>query len=374
MIELLFLACGICALVVVYPYTIYLFVLKRLKTKPVTSQQGYRASATLVFCAYNEAANLPEKLDNIAQLKVRYPDLEILAYDDKSSDQTLALLTSRPDLLRVLQGPGRAGKAHGMKRLVQESLGDIIIFTDANVLLDLDAIDNLIAYYADDSVGGVCGSLHYLGEDSSATAAVGSAYWRLEEQIKAEESRTGSVMGADGSIFSLRRSLYPEFPDSVLDDLTVSMTAVFAGKRLMKAEDVIAYERIVANRGDEFSRKIRIATRAFHTHLYLRPHLRRMRAIDRFKYASHKILRWFGGGFVVLGGLSFLTALGMISPLLGLAALAVGSLTVLVGSRIKGGALAATMEILIALMATQWGVLRAISGKTQILWTPAASR
>ena len=77
---------------------------------------------------------------------------------------------------------------------------------------------------------------------ASPTAKVGALYWRLEEATKALESRTGSVMGGDGSIFSIRRSLYPDFPDSVLDDLTVSMSPVFAGKRLIRADDVIAFE------------------------------------------------------------------------------------------------------------------------------------
>ena len=374
MVNILLFISLLCVVLLIYPYFVYPLFLKTLPTRPLAVHDGHQASVTLVFCAYNEAANLPQKLDNIAQLKARYSDLEVLAYDDKSSDETLELLTARPELLRVIQGPGRKGKAHGMKHLAREATGEIMIFTDANVLLDLDAIDNLIAYYADETVGGVCGSLHYLGEDASATAAVGSAYWRWEEQLKAAESRTGSVMGGDGSIFSLRRALYPDFPDSVLDDLTVSMAAVFAGKRLLKVEDVIAYEHLVASRGDELARKIRIATRAFHTHLYLRPQLRQMSAVDRFKYISHKILRWFGGGFVVLGMLCFVVILVAISPILGLGALAVSGLPVLVGLRVRSGPIASVMEIVIALMATQWGVLRAMRGKTQTLWTPAASR
>src|SRR3546814_6771444 len=100
-----------------------------------------------------------------------------------------------------------------------------------------------------------------MGDGESATASVGSLYWRIEERLKDEESRTGNVLGADGSIFSIRRALYPEFPDSVLDDLTVSMAVVFAGRRLVKAKDVIARERLVAGRGDEYRRKVRIAAR-----------------------------------------------------------------------------------------------------------------
>ncbi len=361
-------------LFLIYPYVIYPSILSHMKSVPIARNEGHRLSVSLVFCAYNEEAQIPEKIKNIVKLRERYPDLEVLAYDDNSSDETLALLQERPDLLRVIAGSGRTGKAHGMKLLAREANGEIIVFTDANVLLEEQAINNLMAYFADPEVGGVCGSLQYVGESASATAAVGSAYWRLEERIKSEESRTGSVMGGDGSIFSLRRALYPTFPDSVLDDMTVSMSAVFAGKRLIKAGDVIAYERLVASRRDEVARKVRIATRAFHTHLFLRPQLRRMTAKNKFKYVSHKFLRWFGGGFFLLGLFCFILVVFLASTWLALVALLFVTSVAALGWTSKKGKLASLIDTIIALLATQWGVVLAMLGHTRTTWTPAASR
>lgn len=364
----------LCGLAVIYPYVIYGRILARIPTKPLHPKPGHKCSATLVFCAYNEAASLPEKLANIAALKARHPDLEVLAFDDGSSDGSLALMQAHPELLTVIAGGGRNGKAHGMKLLAARATGEIMIFTDANVTLREDAIEAVMAWYADPQVGGVCGALTYLGADSSATAAVGSRYWRLEEKLKSEESRTGNVMGADGSIFSIRRALYPTFPDTVLDDLTVSMSAVFAGQRLIKVEDVVAYEGVVAQRSDEIARKIRIAARAFHTHDFLRPKLAKMGRLDKFKYGSRKMLRWFGGGFLVLGALFMLLAALLVSPLLaGLYALALIAVVV-AGLRGEKGPLASIMEIVIALIATQVGVFRAMRGQTFAVWNPAKSR
>lgn len=358
----------------VYPYIIYPFILKALPSLPIRRDPGYDCSATLVFCAYNEGAVMPEKLRNIEELKARHPDLEVLAFDDGSSDDTFAQMQARPDLLTAIQGGGRNGKAHGMKRLAGMATGDIMIFTDANVLLDKDAIDNLRAWYVDPEVGGICGTLRYIGAESSATASVGDAYWRLEEYLKKEESRTGNVMGADGSIFSLRRALYPEFPDSVLDDLTVSMAAIFAGKRLLKVDDVVAYERLVAARSEEFARKVRIAARAFHTHLYLRPQLVGMSRMDKFKYGSRKLVRWFGGLFLCLSVLSAVFLGALISPFLGLAMLVALVLAIVIAPRFKTGPVSTVTEIILALMATLMGVWRAMKGQTVVTWSPAKSR
>lgn len=363
-----------CLLAVIYPYLVYPLLLSLMPSAEVAKTGPRPQSVSLLFCAYNEGTALRDKLENIKLLKQHWDGLEVLAYNDGSSDDTLELLSSRPDLLTAVDGIGRKGKAHGMKELAAAATGEILVFTDANVLLDKAALDHLVDWYRDPSVGGVCGTLRYLNPGESTTASVGGAYWRLEEKLKALESRTGNVMGADGSIFSLRRALYPEFPDTVLDDLTVSMAAVFAGKRLLKVEDVIAYERLVSARNDEFSRKVRISARAFHTHLYLRPQLRTMDPIDKFKYGSRKLLRWFGGLFLIVAALLAVVVATLLSPWAGLAVLGLFGIAAVVGPRMQRGPTGQLADIVLALSATLLGVIRAARGQTVVTWSPAKSR
>ncbi|MEA3388930.1 glycosyltransferase [Sphingobium sp. CCH11-B1] len=364
----------LCMVAVLWPFLFYPFILRMVPSKPEHPVATAPSSASLLFCAYNEAAAMPEKLVNLAMLKRQKPDLEILAFDDGSSDGTGDLIAAQGNLVTLIRGPGRSGKAHGMKQLAARARGDVLIFTDANVLLDEDAIARLLGRYADPEVGGVLGSLHYVGADESATASVGSLYWRIEERLKDEESRTGNVLGADGSIFSIRKTLYPTFPDSVLDDLTVSMAVVFAGKRLVKAKDVIARERLVTARRDEYRRKVRIAARSWHTHGHLRPQLRRMAAIDRFKYASRKIVRWFGGVFILIGGVAAGALAMRLSPVLYMGGAIAVALVIWIGVRAKSGPLAALVDVLIAYAATLQGVVRAMTGRTVTVWNPAKSR
>lgn len=363
------------AVLLLWPFLVYPLVLRLLPTRPLAPDPAAPAlTASLLFCAYNEAAALPGKIGNLRALKARHPHLEILAYDDGSSDGTGAILAEAADILTLVQGPGRTGKAHGMKRLAARASGDILIFTDANVLLAEDAIERLLPHYADPAVGGVLGSLVYGGTQKSATASVGGLYWRIEEALKDGESRTGNVMGADGSIFSVRRALYPDFPDDVLDDLTVSMAVVFAGRRLIKARDVRAHEALVAERADEYRRKLRIAARAWHTHLYLRPQLARMSGLDRFKYASRKIVRWFGALWMAIGCAAALALAWRCTPVAAMALFAGGLILLMLGLQMRRGPLAALVDLLLAYVATLRGVLLAMRGKTFTTWAPAKSR
>lgn len=367
------LASALSVSIFLYPYLLYPLVLRRLPSRPVAKADNH-VKLSLLFCAYNEASSLPNKLANLRRLKERYPTIEILAFDDGSNDGTTEMLRAENPLVTLIEGTGRSGKAAGMKQLAATATGDVLVFTDANVILDESSLENLIPYYGDPAVGGVCGTLLYSTDEDSTTAIVGSAYWRLDELLRDAESRTGNVMGADGSIFSIRRELYPTFPDTVLDDFTVSMSVVFSGRRLIKARDVVAYEKSVSLRGDEMRRKIRIGARSYHTHAYLRPQLRQMSAVDRFKYTSRKLLRWFGGVFLASTGIFALAAISTYSIELGVAALLVAASIGSMAFWSSRGPLAKVTDTVMAIFATLIGVFRGIRGETMATWAPAKSR
>ena len=360
-----------------YPYLIYpaiLKVLPKAKDNPSDIVAIDGSQFSLLFCAYNESASMPDKLRNVNALLDRYPGLEVLAYDDGSSDGTADIITRDAPRIRLFRGPGRTGKAHGMKLLASEAKHEILVFTDANVSLDEKSLPNLSACYGDSRIGGVCGKLSYSGAEESATASVGGIYWRLEERIKDLESASGSVMGADGSIFSIRREIYPEFPDTVLDDFTVSMEAVFRGLRLTKCNDVVAYEKLVSGRSDEFARKVRIAARAFHTHLVLTEKRRGLSGLNKFKYFSHKTLRWFGGAFFVLALVSAALLAFVVSVPIGIAFVGFAAIVAILGLKMSSGPLASIAEVVLAMFATLLGIMRAMQGKTFSTWNPAKSR
>jgi hypothetical protein len=206
------------------------------------------------------------------------------------------------------------------------------------------------------------------------TSRAGSAYSAIDDQLQMLESSTGNVMGASGGLFSVRRELYPAFPDTVQDDFAVSMSVIFQGKRLVKAPDVLAFEKVVSRRGEELRRKVRIGARAYHTHCFLRPQIKKMCARDRMKYVSRKMLRWFGGVFITLSALLALAAVATLSPVAALALLALAALIFITSLQIRSGLFATLCELTLATFATLVGVARGMRGQTMATWAPAKSR
>jgi cellulose synthase/poly-beta-1,6-N-acetylglucosamine synthase-like glycosyltransferase len=268
----------------------------------------------------------------------------------------------------------RHGKTYGMNLLAARATAPILIFSDANVTMDLGSVAQLQEHFRDPGIGCVCGNLIYTNNGESVTASSGSLYWKLEESLKRLEAETGSMMGADGSLFAVRRSLRLAPPDHIIDDMYVSLMVLVQGSRVVQASDARAFEESVPAGGEEFRRKIRIACQAFNVHRLIWPHLRRLDALNVYKYVSHKLIRWFTIYFLILSALALdgalllagFAKLAVILPSLAATIFALGWL---------GAArpLVQVIDILAAFAGTGWGVWRSMRGERYQTWTPAAS-
>ncbi len=266
-------------------------------------------NCAVCVCAYNEERVIGRKIENLLQLRAREPGLEILVYVDGASDRTAEILRAYGSLIDLHVAGERHGKTHGMNILASVARAPILIFTDANVMMDPECVRDFQRHFADPEVGCVCGSLVYTNGDASQTASSGSAYWRFEEAIKKLEMGSGSVMGADGSVFAIRRSLHNPPPEHIIDDMYVSLAILCAGHRVIQASDAFAYEESVVSAREEFTRKIRIACQAFNVHRLIWPQLRKLDGVTVYKYVSHKLIRWFTIYFLAIAAIAFGAAL-----------------------------------------------------------------
>lgn len=376
--ELLALS-GVSALLAIHPFLTYpasLAALARFTPRSLPGADGPPTGlrVALCVCAYNEARIIRDKADNMLALQQSVPHLELLIYVDAASDGTAEILQDYRDRIRIIVAAERHGKTHGMNTLVAATDADIVVFSDANVMFAPDAITRLLRPFAAASVGCVCGHLIYRTAQASATAATGSIYWRLEETIKELESRTGSTMGADGSIFAIRRSLHHPPPPDIIDDMFVSLSILCDGYRVVRAADALAYEETVSRPREEFRRKIRISCQAFNVHRLLRPRLRRLSLLDQYKYTSHKLLRWMAGYLLATAGLLFLAALIDMAAWRTLVVVIVLALATLATGLARPTSLPGKLlDIAAAFLATSFGVIRSLHGERFQTWTPPAS-
>lgn len=356
---------------VTYPVSLAIVRLCRGRMDIAHRQTTGDESIAVCFCAFNEEPVIEAKMQNLLGLRQFLPDLDILAYVDAATDRTAELLLPYADRIALHISPERHGKTHGMNLLAGMSDASIIVFTDANVILDAAALTNLLRYFADPRVGCVCAHVVYMNSESSDTTATRSLYWRLEEWIKQLESDTGSVIGAHGAMFAMRRSLRHPVPHDVIDDLHVSLSILCDGYRVVRAPDVKAYERAQTSPEDEFARKKRIGCQAFNVHRLLWPRLRKLDLLSLYKYTSHKLLRWFSIYTLCLAMSCFV--LGLFATHMAITAGIMGcvaSMLLYAGYCWRFRFLSYPWAVFGALLATGIGVWLSLRGERFQVWTP----
>jgi cellulose synthase/poly-beta-1,6-N-acetylglucosamine synthase-like glycosyltransferase len=360
-----------------YPLSLRLF--RRAKGRCLEATglgDADRPRVAICMCAYNEEAVIERKVRNMLELRRRHGALDILVYVDAATDRTAELLRPFAEEITVTVSPVRQGKTHGMNLLVEQaSAASILVFTDANVIIDDASIDALVDAFRDPDVGCVCGHLVYVNPNGTPTAAVGSLYWRLEERIKDDEGAIGAAMGADGSLFAIRLHLHRPVPPHLIDDMFLSLSILCDGYRVVRAADAVAYEESVTEPVEEFRRKIRIACQAFNVHRILWPRLRRLPAPVVYMYLSHKLLRWLAIYSLALSAIAGAVALAFIGVPLYAIVLAAAAATALFwwGMMRRISPLAQIGEVLTAFAGTGIGLAQSLRGRQFQTWTPAAS-
>ncbi len=264
---------------------------------------------TLVVAAHNEERCIARKLAN--SLAIDYPAdrFEVLVGSDGSTDRTDELVKRVRDARVVLSRAERLGKAGVLNRCVPMARGDIVVLTDANTLVEPGAVKKLVRHFADPSVGAVCGRLRLF--HPSGRRYEESAYWLYESLLKLYEGKHGAVMGANGGLYAIRRSLFAALPPgTIVDDFVVAMRILERGYKVLYDPEAVASEETTEDYDQEFRRRARIAAGNFQSLKLLGGLLSPAAGFAAFAFWSHKVLRWCAPACMALLFVASLALLG----------------------------------------------------------------
>lgn len=287
-------------------YGLVLYVLVRIRRlvvgpRPVPAIGEHLPSLTLVVAAYNEEELIEEKVKNTLQLDYPADRLQLLFVTDGSTDATPNLLM-KYEQIRTMHSPERRGKIHAIHRVMDEVQTEVVVFTDANTLLNQEALLKIARHYADPTVGAVAGEKRVAQEEVADATAGEGFYWKYESALKKWDSELYSVVGAAGELFSVRRSLYkPVSNDTILDDFMISMLIAQQGYRIIYEPEAYATELSSENIQEELKRKVRIAAGGIQSVIWLKSLLNPFpNPVLTFQYVGHRVLRWTVAPFFML--------------------------------------------------------------------------
>jgi biofilm PGA synthesis N-glycosyltransferase PgaC len=265
-------------------YPLLAAIIARLAPRPV-AKAPITPEVTVLIPAYNEAGYIAAKIENSLALEYPPDKLKIVVAADGSDDET-ASIASRYAGVTVYTRPERQGKAAAINRVMPLIDSEIVLFTDANALITPGSLQRMVANFADPAIGGVDGEKQVKGGGEGL-------YWRYESYLKRNDSAFGSVMGAAGEIFAIRRSAFrPTEEDAILEDFVLSLRLVAAGWRVVYEPGAVAWETAAPSLADDWQRRTRIAAGGLQSVSRLPEMLNPRLGWPFCQYTSHRVLRW----------------------------------------------------------------------------------
>jgi len=275
-------------------YPILIHLLSLFYKKPVKIKYVY-PMASIILPVHNEEEHIEEKLNSL--MHINYPEgrYEILIGSDGSTDRTneiVTQLTAEKKRIKFFRQERRQGKCNMINFLVNHATGEIVVFTRARQEWDINALEQIVRNFSDRKVGSVSGALFYKNKGNSKAERGVGMYWEYEKFIRKSESGMGSMLGATGALYAIRRELFPQLPkDLILDDIYIPMKIVEKGYRAVFDSKAKVYDKVFKTPKEEFSRRSRTLAGNFQLLIYLKELFNPFRGKISWQFFSHKFLR-----------------------------------------------------------------------------------
>jgi cellulose synthase/poly-beta-1,6-N-acetylglucosamine synthase-like glycosyltransferase len=258
----------------------------------------------IIIAAYNEESCIEARINNLLNLDYPEDKLTIHIGSDGSSDATASLLQGfAAHNIKTHIFDVNRGKMSVLNDLIAAAQAEILVMSDANTYFKPDVIKKLVRHFKNENIGAVCGELHLV--DAKSGDNKDSLYWRYEQVLKLHESHLGALLGANGAIYAMRKSLFKPLPkNTIVDDFQIVMNIARQNFQTIYDPQAIAIEEVAPSLEAEEGRRIRIGLGNYQALFTMPWALNPLLGWRFFTYVSHKVLRWFVPHFMLLAFVS----------------------------------------------------------------------
>ncbi len=245
--------------------------------------------------AYNEAGSIRSTIESLLALPYPEERRQILIISDASTDGTDDIvLEYRHRGVELLRLSNRGGKTAAENAAVARLRGEIIVNTDATVRIVSGSLKALVRVFQDPTVGVASGRDLSVGDVTHEGNRAESGYVGYEMWVRSLETRMGSIVGASGCFYGIRKSLQDTlFPEALSRDFACALIAWEHGFRAVSVNQAVCFVPRTRSLRAEYGRKVRTMARGLDTLWYKRNLMNPAQyGIRAWMLISHKLLRW----------------------------------------------------------------------------------
>jgi glycosyltransferase involved in cell wall biosynthesis len=268
-----------------YPLSLKL-IGKLYKNRQLKKDYSHQPTVTVMIVAHNEEKVIIDKMNNILTLDYPEDKIGFLVSSDNSTDRTNEIVRQfikehKDRNIRLFEVQARKGKTNAQNEAQKTITTEYLVMTDANSMMDKNAIKELMAAFTSNDIAYVSGKLSIVNQGVSDVSSSEASYWDRDLATRGLEGRIQTITAGNGAIYACKTSEYYDFNSIQCHDSAMPPFYALQGKRAICNHDALAYEKAGEVIKDEFGRKVRMSR------IILKHILPDVRILNVFKY------KWF---------------------------------------------------------------------------------
>jgi N-acetylglucosaminyltransferase len=189
------------------------------------TRDDYEPTVTAVIPMFNEGKAIVETLQSLLESTYPQSKLRIICVDDCSSDDSYeharTVARRAAGRIKVMRNRANLGKRRSIIRATREADSELIVSVDSDVVVDPDAIRQLVRRFTDDRIAAVGGWVDVRNKQENwLTRMQVVKYWYSYFFLKNLEWGFRRVMCLSGCLTAYRRSVLVEL-EPVLENRSV---------------------------------------------------------------------------------------------------------------------------------------------------------
>jgi glycosyltransferase involved in cell wall biosynthesis len=284
----------------IYPFILLLFQSHDYIDYSKRNETKKKPTITIIITAYNEAAQIENKIKNTLEANYDPKLLEILIASDGSTDATNDIVESYKEHgVTLVSVPDRKGKENAQLHAIQQAKGEILVFSDVATQVEPTSLNRIAHVFQNPIIGAISSEDRFLNSDGEVAGE--GAYVKYEMWLRKLESSANSLVGLSGSFFSCRSTICKNWNISIPSDFNTAINCVQQGYVAITDPKLLGYYPNIKDETKEYQRKVRTVLRGMaalsHNKSLLSPF---KHGFFTFQLLSHKLMRWLVPWFMLL--------------------------------------------------------------------------
>lgn len=208
-------------------------------------KEEFEPKISIIIPCYNEEKNISGCIESITRSNYKKENLEIIAIDDGSTDNTVKILKKYK--VKIIKS-SHLGKSEALNLGVKEAKYDFILALDADTVIDKNFIRHIIKPFKHKNVGATNGSCLAKNENNLLETFQKIEYFMHSTIRKAFSDVYSNGLWFFGAFSCFRKSVLKEVGyfknDTMAEDMDIFLEIYSKGHKIINVAEAIGYTKV----------------------------------------------------------------------------------------------------------------------------------